>query len=133
MNQPPLSPEQRLTIEECAAIDQTLLPYQDRFAVRVAVYGWRCLREIAEDLGVAIAELNAQQITDWVQQDPTLQQEESLKPGFSNWYIQLLTSALNPLSQAAQVVNVSIEDLSLTEILDWFEQQAKDRLERTKG
>jgi hypothetical protein len=132
MNQPPLFPDPLLTLEECAAIDQTLLPYQDRFAIRVAVYGWRSLKAIAEDLEVAIASLESHQITAWVQQDPALQQEECLKPGFSDWYIQLLTSSLNPLSQAAQVANVSIEDLSFAQILDWFEQQVKSRLEKAR-
>ena len=59
-----------LTSAECAQIDQTLLPTRDRFSIRLTIYCWRYLQQISAGLGVAIAQLQPQHITTWMQQDP---------------------------------------------------------------
>ncbi len=122
------SPEQLLTPEECAEIDQTLLPYRDRFAIRVAIYALRCLKQIGQETGLAIASLKADQITTWVKQDQQVQQSEAGKPGFADWYVDILISALNPLQQTAESAGVKIEELSVPQIIAWFEQAVRKRL-----
>jgi hypothetical protein len=51
----PESFNQFLSPEECAQIDQTLLPTRDRFSIRITVYSWRYLQQVSTGLGVAIA------------------------------------------------------------------------------
>jgi hypothetical protein len=51
----PESFNQLLSPEECAQIDQTLLPTRDRFSIRITVYSWLYLQQVSTGLGVAIA------------------------------------------------------------------------------
>ncbi len=122
------SSDQLLTPAECAEIDQTLLPYRDRFAIRVAVYALRCLKQIGQETGQAIASLKSDQIAAWVKQDQQVQQSEAGKPGFADWYVDILISAFNPLLRTAESAGVQIEDLSLQQIIAWFEQAVRARL-----
>jgi hypothetical protein len=122
------SPEQLLTPEECAQVDQTLLPYRDRFAIRIAIYALRCLQQIQQETGLAIASLRSDQIANWVKQDQRVQQSEAGKPGFADWYTEILISSFNPLQQAAESADIQIEDLTIQQIIAWFEQAVRQRL-----
>ncbi len=121
-------PEQLLTPEECAQVDQTLLPYRDRFAIRVAIYALRCLQQIGQETGLAIASLQSEQIANWVKQDQRVQQSEAGKPGFADWYTEILISSFSPLQQAAESANVQIEDLTIQQIIGWFERKKAEDL-----
>ena len=116
-----------LTTEECAAIDQTLLPTRDRFSIRITVYSWRYLQRASTALGIAIAELHPQQIKDWVQQDPTIGSQTNGDNQFSEWLSHLLTSSLPPLQAIAHHERTQIENLTLQQIINWFEEQVKAR------
>lgn len=112
-----------LTPDECTAIDQTLLPTRDRFSIRVTVYSWRYLQQVSTALGVAIADLQPQQIQAWVQQDPSLQSQTQGDAEFSAWLSHLLTAALTPLQTIAHQEGTQIERLSFEQIVDWFKHQ----------
>jgi hypothetical protein len=119
---------QFLSPEECAQIDQTLLPTRDRFSIRIAVYSWRYLQRVSEGLGLLIAELQPQQISDWIRQDATLQTSAATDESFIELLDRLLLSSLGPLQKIAQQENTVIERLTLPQIIDWFEQQVKSAL-----
>ncbi len=113
---------QFLTDEECAQIDQTLLPTRDRFSIRITVYSWRYLQQVSQGLGVPTASLQSQQILDWLRNDPQMQ-SSVLDDGFTEWLGNLLNASLVPLGKIAQQTNVEIEGLSLSEIIAWFRAQ----------
>ena len=113
---------QFLTDEECAQIDQTLLPTRDRFSIRITVYSWRYLQQVSQGLGVPTASLQSQQILDWLRNDPQMQ-SSVLDDGFTDWLGNLLNASLVPLGKIAQQTNVEIEGLSLSEIIAWFRAQ----------
>jgi hypothetical protein len=124
----PESFNQFLSPQECAQIDQTLLPTRDRFSIRITVYSWRYLQQVSSGLGVAIADLQPQQITDWLHNDPQMQASDHLDETFTDWFSNLLTASLTPLGKIAQQQDVAIENLTIQQIIDWFEAQVKAAL-----
>ncbi len=124
----PESFNQFLTPEECTQIDGTLLPTRDRFSIRITVYSWRYLRQVSQGLGIGIADLQPQQITDWLRQDSSLQAQELADESFMDLFGRLLISALAPLQKIAQQENVEIEALTLPQIIAWFEAHVKAAL-----
>jgi hypothetical protein len=124
----PESFHQLLSTEECAQIDQTLLPTRDRFSIRIAVYSWRYLQQVSQGLDITVAELQPQSITDWLQQDASLQNQELSDDAFIELFERLLVSSLEPLKKIAQREETEIERLTLPQILSWFEDQVKSSL-----
>lgn len=115
-----------LTPQECAEVDKALMTSQDKFAARVAIYALRSLKQIAQQNGTAIAQLTSEQVEDWVYQDESLQ--TGIDQEFRRFFTQLVLSSQKPLNQAASEANVPIEQLSVPQVVTWFEQQAKQRL-----
>jgi hypothetical protein len=124
----PESLNQFLSPEECAQIDQTLLPTRDRFSIRIAVYSWRYLQQVSAGLDTTIAKLQPQQIKDWLSQDKDLQTQALSDESFIDLFERLLISALTPLQKIAQQERVEIEQLKFQQILGWFEAQVKATL-----
>jgi hypothetical protein len=124
----PESFNQFLTPEECTQIDGTLLPTRDRFSIRITVYSWRYLQQVSQGLGIRIADLQPQQITDWLRQDSSLQAQKLEDESFMDLFSRLLISALTPLQKISQQENVEIEALTLLQIISWFEAQVKAAL-----
>jgi hypothetical protein len=101
--------------------------------------GWGpagCPREIfgkGGDLCAAIAQgyspgsLRTHQIVDWINQDPSLQ--ASGDSSFRAFFAQLVDSARRPLTQAADRFGQPIEALEIAQVIQWFEQVAKQNLE----
>jgi hypothetical protein len=118
-----------LTPEESAEVDKALMTARDRFSTRVALYSLRSLKQIAQVAGVAIADLSPSQIEDWIYQDPSLQPENGFDNGFKGFFTQLVMSSLKPLGQIAEATNQPIEKLTLTQVVGWFEMEAKKRIE----
>ncbi len=112
-----------LTEAECAHIDQTLLPTRDRFSIRLKIYAARYLSQIARTLDTPIAALSSEQITAQLKLDPSLQQDGKFEEPFAQWFGNLLISSLKPLGQMASDSGISIEQLSLEQIIDWHRQQ----------
>lgn len=123
------SPEELLTPEECAEVDQAMMTSRDRFSARVAIYSLRSLKTIAQQQQTVIAQLSDQEIVDWVDQDPALQQS-GFDENFRQFFIRLVLSSLKPLRQIAQAYEVAIDDLAVSQVVRWFEQEAKSRIEK---
>ena len=123
----PASPTEFLTPDECAEVDKALLTSRDRFSVRVAIYALRSLKQVAQQSNQAIADLDPQQIADWVANDPGLQQ--GMDSNFKPFFTQLTVSAIKPLERSAADAGVAIEELTVPQVVAWFEKEAKLRLE----
>ncbi|HEY9907531.1 MAG TPA: hypothetical protein V6D18_07975 [Thermosynechococcaceae cyanobacterium] len=115
-----------LTPEECAEVDKALLTSQDKFTTRVTLYALRSLKQIAQQHGQSIADLQPTQVEDWVYQDESLQ--TGIDREFRQFFAQLVISAQKPLRHMAKARNGTIEDLTLSQVISWFEEQAKLRL-----
>lgn len=115
-----------LTPEECAEVDSALLTSRDKFSARVAIYSLRALKQIAQESGQAIATLQPSQIEDWIYQDETLQ--TGLDNEFKKFFTQLVIASTNPLTQAAQTNGSTIEQLTVPQVVVWFEAKAKANL-----
>jgi hypothetical protein len=120
-----------LTPEECAEVDRALLSSRDKFTARVAIYALRSLKQIADQQGVAIAELEPEEVEDWVYQDHSLQQ--GIDQEFRLFFSQLVISSMRPLQQSAQEAGVSLEALTVPQVVAWFEKQARQRLDQPPG
>jgi hypothetical protein len=106
-----------------------MMTASDRFSARVAIYSLRCLQQIVQNTGGAIADLSAQQIADWVEQDPTLSPDKGFDEAFKVFFGRLVISSLKPLHQIATEANQPIETLTVSQVVAWFEQAAKRRIE----
>lgn len=115
-----------LTAEECAQVDQALLTSHDKFTTRVAIYALRSLKQIAIQHGTPIAELQPQQIITWIAQDPSLQGR--IDQNFQQFFSRLVISSLNPLNQISKETNTRLEELSIEQVIAWFEKESKKRL-----
>jgi hypothetical protein len=115
--------ENLLTPEECAQIDQTLLPTRDRFAMRISIYAWRYLQQVGAQIGVPMVELTPEQIHDALQADPMLQTEAGMDEAFVDWFSHLLVSALGSLTKIAAQFDTAMEGLSFEQIVNWFVEQ----------
>jgi hypothetical protein len=121
-------PPEFLTTEECLEVDKALLTAHDKFSARVAIYALRSLKTIATQSGQAIADLHPDQITAWIEQDPSLQQ--TADANFRIFWSRLVLSSLNPLQQIVSQVGGAIEDLTVAQVVAWFEQLAKRKLDQ---
>lgn len=117
-----------LTPEECAEVDKALMTSHDKFTTRVAIYALRSLKQIAQEQGMAIEQLASQQIVEWVEQDESLQGHVDLN--FQRFFAQLVISSMQPLQQAAKAAGVTIAELSVAQVVAWFEKEAKRKLEQ---
>lgn len=118
-----------LTSEESIQVDQALLSARERFSTRVALYSLRSLKQMAAETHQDIQDITPAQIQTWVQQDTTLTQGVEIDAGFLNFFTQLVLSSLKPLSQMARENQMAIADLDTPQVIAWFEQEAKRRLE----
>lgn len=117
-----------LSLEEVSAIEATLLPARDRFSLRLAAYSLRLLQALAADQQQPIAAIDASQLQTWLLQSPQLaetlsQQGLVVDQSFLDFWTRLLLSAKQPLVQAAESAAVSLEQLQLATVIDWYRQQ----------
>ena len=130
MSDLPQSPDQFLTFEEVAEVDRALMTAREKFSARVSLYSLRSLKQIAQQSGVAIADLTAQQIADWVGDDPTLNLGAEADQQFKQFFAQMVISSLKPLNQIALENAGAIETLSVSQVIAWFEKESKIRMEQ---
>ncbi|QZZ19130.1 hypothetical protein J5X98_17145 [Leptothermofonsia sichuanensis E412] len=118
-----------LTPEECAEVDKALLTSHDKFATRVAIYALRSLKTIAQQQETVIEALTPEHIEDWVYQDESLQAGSDRE--FRKFFSRLVTSSLSLLKQIAQEADTNVAGLTPTQVITWFEQVAKQRMDQT--
>jgi hypothetical protein len=117
-----------LTPEECAEVDKALLTSREKFSARVAIYALRSLKQIAQANNVPIETLQPEQVEDWVYQDKSLQQ--GIDSEFKKFFSQLVLSSMKPLRQVSQEAGVAIEQITVPQVVSWFEKEAKLRIEQ---
>ncbi len=125
------APIEFLTVEEVTEVDRALLTAQDKFLARVSLYSLRTLKQITQNTGQAIEEVTPEQIEDWIMQDEAIQQQIESDASFLNFFSRIMLSSLKPLSQVAYEAGVAIESLTVPQVVQWFEKEAKIRLSQS--
>lgn len=118
---------QFLTPEECSEVDRALLSSQEKFSARLAIYALRVLKQISQEFGLPIESITSEQIGDWMLRDETIQQQIEVDSSFENFFAQLVIASLKPLRQISQEAGSSIETLTVPQVVEWFEREAKAR------
>ncbi len=124
-----------LTPEEASEVESALLSSRDKFTARVAIYSLRVLKRIAQEQHVAIATITQEQIIDWVNRDDQLQagipsELETNDESFKHFFSKLVGSSLKPLHQISQETGVDLDHLAVTQVVQWFEKEAKARIKK---
>jgi hypothetical protein len=76
---------QFLTAEESARVDAALLSSPEKFLTRLTVSSLRLLKHIAEDYGVRMEDLTAEQVVAWFEKDGKIRREQGLEAAFLKW------------------------------------------------
>lgn len=125
------SPVEFLTVEECHQVDAALLTSREKFTSRVAIYALRSLKTIAAQQNCTIKELSQETITDWIHNDPSLQ--ETQDGSFRGFFSQIVLGAIRPLQAIANGVDDgkndgAIESVTVAQVISHYEAQAKESL-----
>jgi hypothetical protein len=118
-----------LTPEECAEVDRALLSSKEKFSARLAIYALRVLKQIAGVRGLPVAEVTNGQVMDWVRNDESIKGAIELDASFELFFTNLVIASLRPLRQIAVEVGGAIEQLTVKQVVAWFEKDAKIRRE----
>lgn len=119
-----------LTAEESARVDAALLSSKEKFSTRLAIYALRCLKQIAQETDLSVEAIAPEQIRAWIEKDENIKKQLEVDASFQNFFTQLAISALRPLKQISQEADVRMEHLTVEQVVEWFEKQAKIRLEK---
>jgi hypothetical protein len=117
-----------LTVEESHQVDAALLSSRDKFITRIAIYALRTLKKISLELGCPVENITNNQVIAWVKKDETLQQQLEAGGGVDSFFINLVISALRPLKSASQEIGEPIGNLTVKQLISWFEKEAKKNL-----
>ena len=74
-----------LTPEESAAVDAALLSSSEKFLTRLTLSSLKLLTYIAEEEGVAIADLSQAQIIAWFERDAKRKREQGVNAAVLKW------------------------------------------------
>jgi hypothetical protein len=121
-----------LTFDEVAQVDRALLTAQDKFLARIALYSLRSLKHIAAETGQSLESVTTAQVADWINADPNLQTAQTGEQdvqSFKGFFLRLVISSLQPLRQIAETEEVAIAQLTIEQVIRWFETQAKLKLQ----
>ncbi|OIP70099.1 MAG: hypothetical protein AUK43_10700 [Oscillatoriales cyanobacterium CG2_30_40_61] len=115
-----------LTEDEAIQVDAALLSSKDKFSTRLAIYALRCLKQIAETENIKIENIKPEQVQDWVKNDHSFQEKLELDGNFHQFFSQLVISSLKPLKQVSQAENIPIQDLTIKQLIQWFERRIQE-------
>jgi hypothetical protein len=76
---------QFLTLEESGKVDAALLSIHEKFLTRLTISSLKLLKYIAQDSGVAIEDLTAEQVIAWFEKDGKVRQEQGIDAAFLKW------------------------------------------------
>lgn len=116
-------PNRFLTRDEAVLVDAALLTSQAKFTTRVALYSLRTLKQIASEAGVTIDDITSDQVLSWIQQDLAVQENVDMDAEFVEFFARLVMSSLKPLREIAIATETAIADLTVRQVITWFEQQ----------
>ncbi|MEE3717515.1 hypothetical protein V2H45_12195 [Tumidithrix elongata RA019] len=148
-----------LTMEEAYAIDGAMLSTMEKFMTRIAISSLRVLAHIAQAYGIPGEALQPSQIVQWIEQDSQIRREKGKDAAFLNWakeeeeldfaddrndevtgaalssdekfLTRMTISAMQVLIPIAKDYGVSMEALTVSQIIAWVEKDAK--LKREQG
>jgi hypothetical protein len=125
MTEPQELSTQFLTREESVQVDAALLNSQDKFVTRLAIYALKLLKQIHQETGASVENITAKELSAWIEKDEKFKQEIESDATFEDFFTRLVISSLKPLKQLSQATNIPIESLTVEQVIQWFEQQAK--------
>lgn len=111
-----------LTEEEAIAVESALLTNKDKFSARLAIYALRCLKQISQETGRAITLIQPAEIAMWIRQDQQIQTQIELDENFADFFTRLVGSALRPLNEMGEEYQLNIDDLTVSQVINWFEK-----------
>ncbi|MEB3281833.1 MAG: hypothetical protein VKK42_23210 [Lyngbya sp.] len=114
-----------LTTEEAIKVDAALLSSKEKFSTRLAIYALRCLKQIGAEKEISVSEVTSEQVSDWIKQDENIQQQLEVDSSFEMFFTRLVLSSLNPLKQIAVEEQQPIENLTVEQVIAWFEKESK--------
>ena len=76
---------QFLTVEESAKVDAALLSSPEKFLARLTISSLKLLKHIAQETGVAIEDLTAQQVVAWFEKDGKIRREQGIEAAYLKW------------------------------------------------
>lgn len=76
---------QFLTPEESAKVDAALLAANEKFLTRLTISSLKLLKHIAQEYGVAIEDLDTQQIVAWFEKDGKIRREQGIEAAYLKW------------------------------------------------
>lgn len=76
---------QFLTLEESHSVDAALLASNEKFLARLTISSLKLLKHIAQENGVAIEDLTAQQIVAWFEKDGKIRREQGIDAAYLKW------------------------------------------------
>lgn len=76
---------QFLTLEESAKVDAALLSSPEKFLTRLTISSLKLLKYIAQEYGVAIEDLTAQQLISWFEKDAKIRREQGIEASYLKW------------------------------------------------
>ncbi|CAD5940695.1 hypothetical protein PA905_13410 [Planktothrix agardhii CCAP 1459/11A] len=117
-----------LTEDEAIQVDAALLSSKEKFSTRLAIYALRCLKEIAKNEDIKIENIKPEQVQSWVKNDHNFKEKLELDGNFNQFFSQLVISSLKPLKQVAQAENIPIQDLTIKQLINWFEHESQQNL-----
>jgi len=118
-----------LTPEESARVDAALLTSKEKFSTRLAIYALRCLKQIAQEKGKSVEEVTGEEAIAWIEKDEQIKEQLDLDASFKDFFTRLVMASQRPLKQISSEADVPLEDLTLEQVVQWFEKQAKIKLE----
>jgi hypothetical protein len=152
----PQDPIQFLTLDEAHAINGAMLSTMDKFMTRITVSSMRIINKISEELKVHSEEISPSQIVNWIESDSQIRKTEGEDAAFLKWtsphpdldfedtrqdvvteanlsshekfLTRMVISALSALMAIAKDYGVLIDDLSVAQIIDWMEREAKSKM-----
>ncbi|MEA5503014.1 hypothetical protein VB735_07830 [Halotia wernerae UHCC 0503] len=83
--QPQQPSTQFLTLEESAKVDAALLSSPEKFLTRLTISSLKLLKYIAQEYGVAIEDLTAQQVIAWFETDSKIRREQGIEASYLKW------------------------------------------------
>ena len=154
----PQDPIQFLTLAEAHAIDGAMLSTMEKFMTRITISSMRIITKIAEDLHIHAEDLTAIQIVRWIEMDSQIRQEQGEDAAFLKWtsphpdldfedmrqdevtpaklsshekfLTRMVISAMLALVAITKDYGTHIEDLTVAQIIDWVERDAKVKREQ---
>ena len=117
-----------LTEDEAIQVDAALLSSKEKFSTRLAIYALRCLKQISQNEEIIIENIKPEQVQIWIENDANFQEKLELDANFQNFFSQLVMASLKPLKQVSQAENIPIQDLTVKQLINWFEQESKQKL-----